>query len=84
MPTLQIRDLPQNLYELLKNTAEVNRRSMTQEVIHIIDAYLHSDVSEDKLLAKKKALLSLNEKKPHFSDLTKQKIVKMIREDRDK
>lgn len=40
MPTLVLRNLPDDLYERLKNTAADHRRSMTQEAIVSLRAAL--------------------------------------------
>lgn len=40
MPTLQVRDLPGELYESLKISAVKNRRSLAQETTVAIESYL--------------------------------------------
>jgi len=40
MAILQVRDIDDALYEQLKRVSQQHRRSMSQEVIHIIEAYL--------------------------------------------
>lgn len=37
MPSLTIKDIPEELLERLRELAEHDRRSMTQEVIHLLD-----------------------------------------------
>lgn len=37
MATLTIRNIPDDLYEKLKETAKTNRRSLNSEVIYIIE-----------------------------------------------
>jgi len=37
MPSLTIKDIPEELLERLRELAENERRSMTQEVIHLLD-----------------------------------------------
>lgn len=40
MPNLQVKDIDKNLYNELKNVARRENRSVTQEVIHILQKYL--------------------------------------------
>ena len=40
MATLQVRDIDDRLYESLKTLANSEKRSISQEVIHIIETYL--------------------------------------------
>lgn len=40
MANLQVRDIDNRLYESLKNRASKERRSISQEVIYIIERYL--------------------------------------------
>lgn len=43
MATLQVRDIDDRLYKLLKTSARMQNRSISQEVITIIQNYLNSD-----------------------------------------
>ena len=40
MAILQVRDIDDRIYEDLKRISQKNRRSISQEVIHIIETYL--------------------------------------------
>jgi len=40
MAILQVRDIDERIYEHLKRISQKNRRSISQEVIHIIETYL--------------------------------------------
>jgi plasmid stability protein len=40
MANLQVRDIDNHLYQSLKNQALKDRRSISQEVIHILERYL--------------------------------------------
>jgi plasmid stability protein len=40
MHTIQLRNLPKEIYDGVKVSAEISRRSMTQEVIHVLAIYL--------------------------------------------
>ncbi len=86
MPTIQIRDLPQGLYEGLKTSAEESRRSMTQEVIHILDEYLTEKQAEaSDQLRKLDALERIKDLRKEIKvKISNEEIVEMIREDRDR
>ncbi len=45
MPTVTIRDLPDEIYERLKERAERHRRSITQEAAWILEAVLAEPVT---------------------------------------
>jgi plasmid stability protein len=40
MATLQVRDIDDNLYQSLKNRASQEKRSISQEVIYVLERYL--------------------------------------------
>lgn len=42
MPTLTIKNIPEELYIKLKRSAEINRRSINSEVILCIERAIHS------------------------------------------
>jgi ribosomal protein L9 len=85
MPTLQIREIPQELFDQLKEAAENSRRSMTQEAIYIIEQNLLERQAIQKHLKEKTALASKVKKlKKHFEGISSDDIVKMIRQDRDR
>jgi plasmid stability protein len=42
MATLQVRDIDDRLYSLLKTSAKLQNRSISQEVVTIIEKYLNS------------------------------------------
>ena len=81
MPTLQIIDLPQDIYDSLVASAEANRRSLTQEATVILENNL---LPMKRRLEKQKALDRLKELRPHFEGVTSDEIVQWIREDRDR
>lgn len=45
MPTLVLRNVPEDLYQRLKETAALHRRSMTQEAIVSLHAALEGDAA---------------------------------------
>ena len=42
MPTITIKNIPDDLYEDLKQTANLHRRSINNEVIYCIEQTVHS------------------------------------------
>jgi len=44
MPTITIRDVPVELLERLKQRAKEDRRSLTQQVIHLVERALHDEL----------------------------------------
>ncbi|MFZ1788631.1 MAG: TraY domain-containing protein [Saprospiraceae bacterium] len=81
MPTLQIRDLPQDIYDKLVESAEQNRRSLTQEAVTILENVL---IKEKYLIEKSKTLAELKSMAPLFKGISIDDIVAMVREDRDR
>lgn len=53
MPALQVRDLPDDLYEKLKENAQRGRRSISQQTIVILQDYLDAHESAAKTNTKK-------------------------------
>lgn len=80
MPTLQIRNLPQELYDKLKRSARKSKRSMTQEAILLLQNSLETNLEERK--RRVTDLQALNEKvaKPEGANI--EEIIQWIREDR--
>lgn len=49
MPTLVIKSFPAELHARLKRVAEIHRRSVTQETIHLIEAALDAERGASRL-----------------------------------
>jgi plasmid stability protein len=82
MPTLQIRDLPQELYDSLVESAEANRRSLTQEAVVILEKNL---LPLSRRRQKEMALLRLKELgAKYLNGVTIDEIVETIKEDRER
>ncbi len=81
MPTLQISDIPQDLYDRLVISAEENRRSLTQQAIVLLEVAVNE---EAKAGLKKESLNRLRQFKPFFNGVTTEDIVQAIRDDRDR
>lgn len=81
MPTLQIRNIPEDLYNELVKSAGESRRSLTQEAI-ILLAYALESKEMEKTRLKNTTLkeLMLSDQTPGFNS---QKGIEWIREDRD-
>ena len=80
MPTLQVRDLPENIYRLLQEKAKKERRSLSQEAIIALAKGLKKDPSP---VERRKKVLQEIEKLPIDHDAISQlDPVTTIREDR--
>ena len=83
MSSLQVRELPENIYSLLKRRAEAEHRSIAQEAIAILAKGLETSISpkvrRNKLLQKIAEEAGLNS-----GTTTKLDPVEMIREDRER
>jgi plasmid stability protein len=80
MPTLQIRDLPENIHKEIAESAEMSRRSINQEAIVLLEKGLLAA----KVKKNKKALIDKLGKLPKIKGLTSDDIVKEIRKDRER
>jgi len=57
MPTITVKNIPPDLYNLLKHSAQINRRSINSEILFCLEKSLRSKrVDPDTLLAEIKAL----------------------------
>ena len=57
MPTLTIKNIPEELYTQLKRYAEINRRSLNSEVILCIERAIYSHrIQPEEYLAKARRL----------------------------
>lgn len=77
MPTLQIRHLPQELYDKLVAVAEAERRSLAQEAIVLLERALSL---EEARVRRERALESLLSRKLSGSE----DIAEVVRQDRDR
>lgn len=73
MPNILIRDVPDELYQMITNRAKHERRTIPSEVLHIVEQNLH--LQEIRQAQHHAALLSLRNRlsaKPRFSfDISK-------------
>ncbi|MCF8009354.1 MAG: hypothetical protein K9K32_06275 [Halanaerobiales bacterium] len=82
MPTLQVRNLPEHLYNKIVELAEEDRRSITQETIILLEKALEMEKKHKK---NRKKLLNqiINETKSDNFDNVPDP-VPLIREDRNR
>jgi len=80
MPTLQVRDLPEDVYIKLNMIATEENRSIAQQTIMLLKESLGLH-SNNKL--RRKALLNKLSKKK-YPDTDNIDVVELIREDRDR
>ena len=82
MPTLQVRNLPDFIYQQIVKLAEIERRSITQETIILLEKALENEKQnkyQRKKLLKHIVMETKSEYNTDFPDP-----VKLIREDRDR
>lgn len=85
MYTIQLRNLPEELYTEIKKAAESSRRSITQEVIFMIEENIAArKINEHKRKAKIKAMEEIGDIRPYFKGIDQDQIISMVREDRDR
>jgi hypothetical protein len=84
MPLLQVRDFPADLYEVLKDTAKRDNRSVAQETIVLLRDSL--DPKQEGIEKRKRVFAKLDEIHRQYSVDTSKMLdpVQLIREDRDR
>jgi hypothetical protein len=70
MHTIQLRNLPKEVYDGVKKAAEESRRSMTQLVIVAIEEYLTERKNQTENLARKNHALNQIEKLQKIEPIT--------------
>ena len=81
MHALQVRNVPDALYDKLKAESEIHHRSLSGEIMFILEKHLNSYVnSSDDLFA---GIVSVREKMKQKYGPTESSVA-MIREDRDR
>lgn len=92
MPTLQVRDLEQDLYDRLCAVAKSEHRSIAQQTVVFIeqglDGHMHRKpqwkIDEEERIAKRRELLkSIAERPPHVVSDDFPSTAELVREDRD-
>ncbi len=65
MPTITVKNIPPELYELLKQAAVVSRRSINSQIITLIERGVRSQpLDPEALLTRARALRRLTERHP--------------------
>lgn len=82
MPTLQIRDMPEDLYDNLKKSAENARRSMTQQAIVLLEMALPDKNIDSEMERRKKVVKEISRGRK-LSKKEADLAIQWIREDRD-
>lgn len=83
MHTIQLRNLPKDVYDGVKQAAEESRRSMTQLVIFAIEEYLANQKTQSLNLARKNIALNNIEKLQKIEPITDLKMaMKWLIEDK--
>lgn len=80
MPTLQVRDLPEEIYSQLSYLAEKEHRSLTQEAIVLLKEGIEAKIGNRE--RRRKALEAMKSLEISGRDLPDP--VSLIREDRDR
>lgn len=81
MPSLQIRKLPNSIYQALKSAAALERRSLSQQAIIALAKGL--GVSADFRKRRKKILTKIQNEQQLWKKWAKIDIASWVREDRD-
>jgi plasmid stability protein len=82
MPSLQVRELPDNIYQLLQKKANDEHRSLSQEAIVVLAKGLNTSISHKS--RRKKLLESIAENTCSNINITQLDPVDLIREDRNR
>ena len=81
MPSLQIRKLPEHIYTALKEAAEKEHRSMSNQAIVLLAEGLN--ISIDYRHKRKKGLENIKSLKTGWAKFSDADVASWIREDRD-
>lgn len=80
MPSLQVRELPEHIYQKLKETADTEHRSLAQQAIIALAKGL--DLELDPKRRRQFVLLQVKERQIHYSGKPLQDAVDIVNEDR--
>jgi len=81
MPLLQVRDMPQDLYEKLSQVAASENRSIAQETIYLLKKALN--YKEERIARRRKLLEEIKKARISNGDAFPDPVA-LIREDRDR
>lgn len=84
MHTLQIRNIPEDLFRRIKKSAKDSRRSMTQEAIVLLDKALSDNDDKKVHLHQRRKLAEEAAKKRKLTEEEAKLAIRWLREDRDR
>lgn len=85
MPTLNVRDVPKPVYERVRRLAHQDKRSLSQEVLWILEDYLRKDrMRKSEVEAWQGAELLREKVRAYLAPLTTGEMARLVREDRDR
>jgi len=82
MPSLQVRDLPEHIYRKIVDLARIERRSISQETIVLLEKALR--MKEQQKTQRKRLLAQIRESNRGEKNRDLPNPVTLIREDRDR
>jgi len=84
MHTLQIRNIPEDLFRKIKKSAKDSRRSMTQEAIVLLDKALSDNNHSKDHLQQRRKLAEEVAKSRKLTEKEAKLAIRWLREDRDR
>ena len=85
MPTLNVRNVPKPVYEGVRRIADLNKRSLSQEVLWILERFVEERKVRKSSREAARGAEALRERlRPSLELLSSEEMVDMIREDRDR
>ena len=84
MPSLQVRDLPENIYHLLQQRAQADHRSLAQEAVALLAKGLDTAISPKDRRAALLREIAATDKVKINSNNGNLDPVRLVREDRER
>jgi hypothetical protein len=81
MPSLQVRDVPEELYETLARVAQVEKRSIAQQTIVLLKNALN--LTDERMARRKSVLREIDNLNPRDTNSFPDP-AELVREDRDR
>lgn len=82
MPSLQVRDLPEHIYQKLLSDAKSQHRSLAQQAVSSLSKGL--ETSENPKDRRKKLMSQIRSRRPEIDTAKLENPVDLIREDRNR
>ena len=83
MATLQIRDVPEGVYRLLRQRATEQRRSLTQEAVIVLEAGLAVG-DHDERIERRRRVLAMSASNPIGLPANVSDPIELVRHDRER